>query len=92
MGAPRVTTTPLSVVSVSGLGAPDVSGVSMLRDDQLMTVREVAEHMRVSTMTVYRLIKAGELSAVRVGKNFRIRESDLQAYLDGCTTSGIDED
>ncbi|MBP7929565.1 MAG: helix-turn-helix domain-containing protein [Actinobacteria bacterium] len=64
----------------------------MLRDDQLMTVREVAEHMRVSTMTVYRLIKAGELSAVRVGKNFRIRESDLQAYLDGCTTSGIDED
>jgi len=92
VGAPRVTTTPLSVVSVSGLGAPDVSGVSMLRDDQLMTVREVAEHMRVSTMTVYRLIKAGELSAVRVGKNFRIRESDLQAYLDGCTTSGIDED
>jgi excisionase family DNA binding protein len=80
------------VVLSRGLGAPDVSGVFMLRDDQLMTVREVAEHMRVSTMTVYRLIKAGELSAVRVGKNFRIRESDLQTYLDGCTTSGIDED
>jgi excisionase family DNA binding protein len=32
-------------------------------------------------MTVYRLIKAGELPAVRVGKNYRIRESDLEAFL-----------
>lgn len=46
-----------------------------------MTVAEVATLMRVSTMTVYRLIKAGELPAVRVGKSYRIRESDVDAYL-----------
>ncbi len=47
----------------------------------LMTVAEVAEILRVSNMTVYRLIKAGELPALRVGKNYRIREHDLEAYL-----------
>jgi excisionase family DNA binding protein len=50
--------------------------------DRLWTVSEVAEHMRVSNMTVYRLIKAGELPALRVGKNYRIRGGELAAYLD----------
>jgi len=48
---------------------------------QFLTVAEVADLMRVSTMTVYRLIKAGELPAARVGKSYRIRESDVDAYL-----------
>ena len=39
---------------------------------RFLTVAEVADQMRVSTMTVYRLIKAGELGAVRVGKSYRI--------------------
>jgi type IV pilus assembly protein PilM len=43
----------------------------------LLTVAEVAEVLRVSNMTVYRLIKAGDLPALRVGKNYRIREADL---------------
>jgi excisionase family DNA binding protein len=38
-------------------------------EDHLMTVSEVADTMRVSSMTVYRLIKGGELPALRVGKN-----------------------
>lgn len=49
-------------------------------DDHLLTVREVALAMRVSNMTVYRLIKSGELQAIRVGRNFRIRESDVDRY------------
>ncbi len=44
--------------------------------------------MRVSTMTVYRLIKAGELAAIRVGKHFRIRDADLSEYLDAQTVRG----
>jgi excisionase family DNA binding protein len=47
----------------------------------LLTVAEVASTMRVSNMTVYRLIKSGDLAAVRVGKNYRIREADVQRYL-----------
>ena len=49
--------------------------------DRLLTVGEVAGTMRVSNMTVYRLIKAGDLPAIRVGKNFRIRRSDVESYL-----------
>jgi excisionase family DNA binding protein len=49
--------------------------------DVLLTVGEVAEVMRVSNMTVYRLIKAGQLAAVRVGKNYRIRQRDVERYL-----------
>jgi excisionase family DNA binding protein len=48
---------------------------------QLLTVREVATTLRVSTMTVYRLIKAGDLRSTRVGKGYRIRLVDLERYL-----------
>ena len=50
-------------------------------DAQLLTVGEVADVMRVSNMTVYRLIKAGQLGAIRVGKNYRIRRNDVERYL-----------
>ena len=48
----------------------------------LLTVAEVAASMRVSNMTVYRLIKSGELPAVRVGKGYRIRGSELHRFLE----------
>ena len=49
--------------------------------DPMLTVGEVAGTMRVSNMTVYRLINSGQLAAVRVGKNYRIRESELSRFL-----------
>jgi excisionase family DNA binding protein len=58
-----------------------IGGRRSLEGDLLLTVREVAATMRVSTMTVYRLIKSGQLPAIRVGKNYRIRESDVDRYL-----------
>jgi excisionase family DNA binding protein len=58
-----------------------MGGRRSLEGDLLLTVREVAATMRVSTMTVYRLIKSGQLPAIRVGKNYRIRESDVGKYL-----------
>ena len=49
--------------------------------ERLLTVSEVAGAMRVSNMTVYRLIKAGQIGAIRVGKNYRIRASEVDRYL-----------
>lgn len=46
-----------------------------------LTVAEVAARLRVSNMTVYRLISAGDLAAVRVGKSYRLFEDDLDKYL-----------
>jgi excisionase family DNA binding protein len=48
----------------------------------LLTVGEVAAAIRVSNMTVYRLIKSGELPALRVGKNYRLRRLDVERFLD----------
>lgn len=49
---------------------------------RFMTVSEVADVMRVSKMTVYRLIHAGELPAIRVGKSFRVPQSGVAQLLD----------
>lgn len=46
------------------------------------TVAEVASVMRVSKMSVYRLIHSGELEAVRFGRSFRVPESAVKAFLD----------
>ena len=48
---------------------------------RFLTPAEVAEQLRVSSMTVYRLIKSGELRAARIGKSYRISEEDVDAYL-----------
>ncbi|TMK47492.1 MAG: helix-turn-helix domain-containing protein [Actinobacteria bacterium] len=52
-------------------------------EDQLLTVGEVCDAMRVSNMTVYRLIKSGELPAIRLGKTYRVLESEVERYLSG---------
>ncbi|GAA0227954.1 helix-turn-helix domain-containing protein [Saccharothrix mutabilis subsp. mutabilis] len=48
---------------------------------KFLTVAEVAQVMRVSKMTVYRLVHSGELTAVRVGKSFRVPEKAVHEYL-----------
>jgi len=48
---------------------------------RFVTVAEVADQLRVSNMTVYRLVQSGQLPAVRVGRSYRIREEDLDRYL-----------
>ncbi len=50
---------------------------------RFLTVAEVAEELRVSSMTVYRLIKSEQLPAIRVGKSLRIREDDVERFLAG---------
>ena len=48
---------------------------------KFLTVAEVASMMRVSKMTVYRLVHSGEMPAVRVGRSFRVPEKAVDDYL-----------
>ena len=48
---------------------------------RFLTVAEVAAVMRVSKMTVYRLVHSGEMPAVRVGRSFRVPQEALEQYL-----------
>ena len=49
--------------------------------ESFLTVAEVAALMRVSKMTVYRLVHAGDLPAVRVGRSFRVPAEAVARYL-----------
>ena len=51
-------------------------------DVRFLTVAEVASVMRVSKMTVYRMVHAGDLPAVRVGRSFRVPEKAVHDYLE----------
>jgi len=54
---------------------------SRLGEVKFLTVAEVADLMRVSKMTVYRLVHGGDLTAVRVGRSFRVPEHAVHTYL-----------
>ena len=53
-----------------------------LGEVRFLTVAEVASIMRVSKMTVYRMVHNGDLPAVRVGRSFRVPEDAVHTYLD----------
>jgi excisionase family DNA binding protein len=55
--------------------------MSSLSEIRFLTVAEVAAVMRVSKMTVYRLVHSGELASVQVGRSFRIPERAVHDYL-----------
>jgi len=52
-----------------------------MSEAHFLTIAEVAAKMRVSKMTVYRLVHGGDLPAVRVGRSFRVTEDDVNEYL-----------
>lgn len=52
-----------------------------VRDVKFLTVAEVADTMRVSRMTVYRMVHAGELPAIRFGRSFRVPETAVVEVL-----------
>jgi excisionase family DNA binding protein len=55
---------------------------STMTDDHFLTTEEVLDYLQVNLRTVYRLIKAGKIPAVRVGRQWRFRKRDIDAWLD----------
>ena len=53
-----------------------------MMDDTFLTTDEVLDYLQVNLRTVYRLIKAGKIPAVRVGRQWRFRKADLDGWLD----------
>ncbi|HEY0873902.1 MAG TPA: response regulator [Vicinamibacterales bacterium] len=55
-------------------------------DDAFLTTEEVLEYLQVNLRTIYRLIKAGKIPAVRVGRQWRFRKRDIDAWLESQRT------
>ena len=47
-----------------------------------LTTEEVLGYLKVTPRTIYRLIRTGELPAVRIGRQWRFRRGDLDNWLD----------
>ena len=56
--------------------------LNLQNDEVFLTTEEVLEYLQVNLRTVYRLIKAGKIPAVRVGRQWRFRKRDIDAWLD----------
>jgi excisionase family DNA binding protein len=59
----------------------------LLSDVKFLTIYEVAVVVRLSKMSVYRLVHSGELEAIRVGRSFRIPEQSVISYLRGAAVT-----
>ena len=57
-------------------------------DDAFLTTEEVLAYLQVNLRTVYRLIKAGKIPAVRVGRQWRFRKRDIDAWLESQRARG----
>lgn len=53
-----------------------------MMDETFLTTEEVLKYLQVNLRTVYRLIKAGKIPAVRVGRQWRFRRTDVDAWLE----------
>ncbi|WP_334683987.1 helix-turn-helix domain-containing protein [Arthrobacter sp. CAN_A214] len=51
-------------------------------ETNLLTVAEIAARMRVSRMTVYRLVQSGAMEGIRFGRSYRVPETAVQQYLE----------
>ena len=58
-----------------------------MKNEAFLTTEEVLEYLQINLRTVYRLIKAGKIPAIRVGRQWRFRKADLDAWLTSQQTS-----
>ena len=63
-------------------------GDKMRTEKPFLSVREVADYLDIDYKTVYRLVRKGEIPAVKVGGMYRVRRSELEGYLDRQTVAG----
>ena len=81
-GSPRAAEPPVAILATDMSETTGEAAKQNTLAGRFATVAEVAKQLRVSNMTVYRLVKAGQLPAVRVGRGYRIREQDVVRYLE----------
>jgi len=61
-------------------------GKEVKMETMFYTTDEVAEKLKVNVMTIYRYIKAGKLTAHKIGKEYRIKSEDFDSFVNACAT------
>jgi excisionase family DNA binding protein len=89
IGTPQWNT--LGLVVIRQQRNREMSAEQNFSNAKFLTVAEVAQVMRVSKMTVYRLVHSGEMPAVRFGRSYRVPENAVEQYLKGAVVDGHTE-
>ncbi len=50
--------------------------------DEIMTITEVAEYLKISEMTTYKFVQEGKIPAFKVGRHWRVQRSDLKEFME----------
>lgn len=56
--------------------------MNVMKDDAVFSTKEVAEKFKVTYLTVFRWIKSGKLKAFKVGKQYRVKQEDLETFIE----------
>lgn len=67
----------------SGKEAPPINstqGMAQAQSDQIFTIKELSEHLRVHPTTIYRLLRQGRLPGFRVGSNWRFSREAIEQW------------
>ncbi len=51
-------------------------------NDQVLTVKEVAEYLKVNDRTVYRMAAAGKIPAFKVGSSWRFKQTEIEKWIE----------
>lgn len=52
------------------------------KDSELLTIREVADYLKMGLLTVYKMVKVGKIPAFKIGKQWRVKKEDLEKYIE----------
>jgi excisionase family DNA binding protein len=53
-----------------------------MNEDQIMTVTEVAEYLKISEVTTYKLVQEGKIPAFKIGRHWRVKRNDLSEFIE----------
>jgi len=51
-------------------------------NDEIMTVTEVAQYLKISEMTTYKFVQEGKIPAFKIGRHWRVKRSDLSEFIE----------
>ena len=52
------------------------------KEDEIMTISEVAEYLKISEVTTYKFVQDGKIPGFRIGRHWRIKRCDLAAFIE----------
>ena len=61
---------------------PKVEKIENIKDDEIMTIGEIAAYLKISEQIIIKLVKDGEIASFKIGEHYRIKKSDIGDFIE----------